>query len=257
MKTYLHGAYNTVLARHKDVTAGWAAILNANALNQPYNVTPFSYTGTENVSAGFFTSTAATTDITDWVLIEVRDSTVINASISSTTLTVNTVSGGQLKVGSSITGTGVSANTTITAFLSGTGGTGTYTVSPGQTVASTTMKTFNTVLRRAAFILEDGRIVDLNGTSDLSFRTLANGNYYVVIRHRNHLPVRMSASTTLDGTLGYVATQYDFSSAQAKAYQSPSITNNAAMRDLTGGKFGMWGANGNRDNQVRATGPLA
>ena len=28
------------------------------------------------------------------------------------------------------------------------------------------------------------------------------------------------------------------------------------MRDLTGGVFGMWGGNGNRDGQVRASGPL-
>jgi hypothetical protein len=38
---------------------------------------------------------------------------------------------------------------------------------------------------------------------------------------------------------------YDFSSAQAQAFQDGAITTNAAMADLTGGVFGMWGGNAN------------
>ena len=73
LTTFLQGAFSSGLVRHKDVTATWAAVMNANALTQPYNVAPFSYTGTESVSPGFFTSTAATTDIMDWVLVEIRN----------------------------------------------------------------------------------------------------------------------------------------------------------------------------------------
>ena len=61
------------------------------------------------------------------------------ASISGTTMTVTAVASGALSVGQVFTGTGVTANTSITAFVSGTGNTGTYTVSASQTVASTTM----------------------------------------------------------------------------------------------------------------------
>jgi hypothetical protein len=57
--------------------------------------------------------------------------------ISGTTLTITVATSGALYVGSLITGTGVTAGTTISAFLTGTGGTGTYTVSTSQTVAST------------------------------------------------------------------------------------------------------------------------
>ncbi len=60
-------------------------------------------------------------------------------SISGTTLTISAVSAGLLSIGSTITGSGVTAGTTITAFGSGTGGTGTYTVSASQTVGSTTI----------------------------------------------------------------------------------------------------------------------
>jgi len=45
---------------------------------------------------------------------------------------------------------------------------------------------------RAGFLLKDGKIVDLDGTSPLHFKV--NGDtYYIVVKHRNHLSV-MSAS---------------------------------------------------------------
>ena len=61
-------------------------------------------------------------------------------SISGTTLTVTAVASGKLKVGAAID-TGAAAGTKITALGTGTGGTGTYTVSASQTVASTAMTT--------------------------------------------------------------------------------------------------------------------
>lgn len=74
LKVFLQGAYNSGLGRHKDVTSTWASVLNANALNQPYNTAAFgNYAGTESVSSGFFAATAGTTDILDWVLLELRD----------------------------------------------------------------------------------------------------------------------------------------------------------------------------------------
>jgi hypothetical protein len=56
--------------------------------------------------------------------------------ISSTTLTVTTVTSGQLYVGQVISGSGIASGTTITAFGTGTGGLGNYTVSIGQTAGS-------------------------------------------------------------------------------------------------------------------------
>jgi Concanavalin A-like lectin/glucanases superfamily len=64
---------------------------------------------------------------------------VFTASISGTTMTVSAVTSGTIYVGCLITGTGVTANTTITALGTGTGGVGTYTVSQSQTVSSTTI----------------------------------------------------------------------------------------------------------------------
>lgn len=64
---------------------------------------------------------------------------VVTGSIAGTTLTVTAVTSGALAVGQVISGSGVTAGTTITGFLTGTGGTGTYTVSETQTVSSTTI----------------------------------------------------------------------------------------------------------------------
>jgi hypothetical protein len=73
-------------------------------------------------------------------------------SISGTTMTIASAftgasfctggsgaNGGCFNIGDVISGTGVTTGTVITGFGSGTGGTGTYTVSPSQTVASTTL----------------------------------------------------------------------------------------------------------------------
>jgi hypothetical protein len=63
----------------------------------------------------------------------------VTGAIAATTLTVSAVSSGALHVGDVLSGTGITAGTYITAFVSGTGGTGTYTVSDSQTAGSTTV----------------------------------------------------------------------------------------------------------------------
>ena len=54
-------------------------------------------------------------------------------------LTVTNVASGALVVGGLLGGTGVAANSTITGFGTGTGGTGTYYVSPTQAMSSSTV----------------------------------------------------------------------------------------------------------------------
>lgn len=65
--------------------------------------------------------------------------TYFAGSIATDTLTVSSVSYGTLAVGRTIFGLGVAANTVITALGTGTGGAGTYKVSPSQTVAARNM----------------------------------------------------------------------------------------------------------------------
>ena len=67
------------------------------------------------------------------------DDAQFTGSISGTTLTVSSVAYGSVVVGQTISGTGVTGGTKITAYGTGVGGTGTYTVSSSQTVSSTTI----------------------------------------------------------------------------------------------------------------------
>jgi hypothetical protein len=63
-------------------------------------------------------------------------------------LTVTAVSFGVVLVGATVFGAGVSANTQITAQGTGTGGVGTYVVSPSQTVGSGVLSSGATVLQQ-------------------------------------------------------------------------------------------------------------
>lgn len=49
------------------------------------------------------------------------------------------------------------------------------------------------VSTRAAFLTSDGTIVDLDGAGPVAFGGVGLGSFYVVVRHRNHIPA-MSAS---------------------------------------------------------------
>lgn len=64
------------------------------------------------------------------------DDAALTGSIAGTVLTVTAVEFGTIVVGAPVYGDGVAAGTYVTALGTGTGGVGTYTVAPTQTVAS-------------------------------------------------------------------------------------------------------------------------
>jgi hypothetical protein len=63
--------------------------------------------------------------------------------ITGSILTITSTAAGQLDIGDTIYGTGISSGTTITAYGTGSGGNGTYSVSAAQTVASTQIGTLS------------------------------------------------------------------------------------------------------------------
>jgi len=67
-------------------------------------------------------------------------------SISGTTLTVTAIGSGAIAIGQTLSGTGVTAGTTIVGFNTGAGGNvnevGTYTITPSQTATSTTISAY-------------------------------------------------------------------------------------------------------------------
>jgi hypothetical protein len=108
---------------------------------------------------------------------------------------------------------------------------------------------------RAALLQRDGDIVEYDpvGAAYVPLRMPidADANYYIVVSHRNHLPVRTSSALLLQDN---VTVPYNFTTAQSQAYQNPAITTNSAMKDLGSGVFGLWAGNANGNNVVRASG---
>jgi hypothetical protein len=87
---------------------------------------------------------------------------VFTGSISTTTLTVSSVTSGTIYIGMTIEGTGVATKTVVTAYGTGTGGAGTYTVSASQTISSITMYGLNwTVLPANDGAFVGGTTVDV------------------------------------------------------------------------------------------------
>ena len=103
----------------------------------------------------------------------------------------------------------------------------------------TEIKSSSTIIKRAAFLKSDGNIVDLDGSSPVTLSGVAQGSYYLVVKHRNHLSI-MSADTILFSD----TTRYDFTINQSKAF------GNKPMAELGGGKYGMIAGDNNGDKVI-------
>ena len=95
--------------------------------------------------------------------------------------------------------------------------------------------------RQAAWLLNDGSIVGLNGTSNLQFNHSIIHQLYVVIWHRNHLAVL--SGNPLTSNAGVYT--YNFTSAASQVYGG-----SAAAKELAPGVWGMISGDGNADRTV-------
>ncbi len=100
----------------------------------------------------------------------------------------------------------------------------------------------STIATRAALLLNDGSIVDLDNQSPVAFDGVPPGDYYVVIQHRNHLGVMSAGQVALDTA----SARYDFTTAATQAY-GPS-----PMHPLPDGSFALWAGDGDGNGQVTA-----
>ncbi len=83
----------------------------------------------------------------------------------------------------------------------------------------------------SALLQRDGDVVDVDGVSPLSFG-IASANYYVTIKHRNHLGVMSKDTILLDATTKTV----DFTDGSISTFGTDGQT----TFGMTGGKSGMW-----------------
>jgi uncharacterized repeat protein (TIGR01451 family) len=98
------------------------------------------------------------------------------------------------------------------------------------------------VVRQAALLQRDGDVVAINGSSTLT-ATLAAGNYYVSIRHRNHLGVMTGAPVALSTSSALI----DFT--------MMSATYGANAQRLANGLYQLWAGDTNGNGQVIGAGP--
>ena len=96
--------------------------------------------------------------------------------------------------------------------------------------------------RRAAFIRADGTIVDLDGYSPVVFPETNPGLYFAVIQHRNHLGVMSTSQLNVHTETDW----YSFA-------QPGRVFGTSAMQELVPGIYGLWGGDGNKDNNVTAS----
>lgn len=94
----------------------------------------------------------------------------------------------------------------------------------------------------AALLMEDGSIRDTDGVSLPMAVVLVSGSHYVVVRHRNHMPVMSEGFVAFSGS---TPTPYDFTTAATQAYLG-------GMTAL-GSSWGMLAGDGNGQNGVTAS----
>lgn len=103
----------------------------------------------------------------------------------------------------------------------------------------------NTVVQsRAALLQRDGDIVGLSGDGPVSFPGAPADDYYLVVRHRNHLGVRSAALVGMSTA----TTNYDFSSSNAA-----SLGGANGIADLGDGNFGLFAGDFDANGQVQNT----
>lgn len=95
--------------------------------------------------------------------------------------------------------------------------------------------------RQAAFILVDGQVVGLDGSSNIQFNNATSKNIYALLWHRNHLAV-ISAKALLPAGGSYI---YDFTDRIDKAFGGPD-----AQKELGAGIWGMIAGDGDRNGMI-------
>ena len=95
---------------------------------------------------------------------------------------------------------------------------------------------------RHGLLQRDGDIVDVNGTSPLSFAA-APGNYHVAVRHRNHLGCMTASPIAISGTPAVV----DLRTSATATWGTDARYSNGTLRAL-------WAGDANGDGLLKYTG---
>jgi len=97
------------------------------------------------------------------------------------------------------------------------------------------------IARQTGFILKDGSIVGMDGSSPLQFSVAVTSNLYAVVRHRNHVYIMSGYPMQLSGGI-YT---YDFTTAADKAYGGVN-----GHKQIAAGVWGMVSGDGDSNGNV-------
>lgn len=98
------------------------------------------------------------------------------------------------------------------------------------------------IASKAALLQSNGTIIDASGGSKVYFPNTDRGDYYVAIRHYNHLGVMTAAPITFDNS-----SSFDFSNPNSTCYSSGGPT----QRNI-GGIMCLWAGDSNGDGTINA-----
>ena len=96
---------------------------------------------------------------------------------------------------------------------------------------------------RAALIQRDGDIVEVDGVNNVDCTDVDFDDYFLAIRHRNHLGVMSDDPIDLSGTNSYNFTD-----------GSMSLFGTDPLFEISGGVMGLWPGNANMDGQIKYNG---
>jgi hypothetical protein len=106
----------------------------------------------------------------------------------------------------------------------------------------------------------DGDIVDVDGVSPICFQGLTDNQFYIVIRHRNHLGV-MTANAKILTTQGMdvdfsnnLEPEFNFGTTHPIAGNSFNFTGLSQFTTMDG-KRALWNGNSNGDHKVKYEAP--
>lgn len=98
----------------------------------------------------------------------------------------------------------------------------------------------NTIYSKVGILTEDGTVLNPNGSS-FSFSNLPSGEYYIVIKHRNHLSIMSAQKILIEKNK---SVEYDFTDSQSKAFGEN------AMAKLSDGRYAMLAGDGDANGVV-------
>ncbi|MEP6645777.1 MAG: hypothetical protein ABJC12_01705 [Saprospiraceae bacterium] len=107
------------------------------------------------------------------------------------------------------------------------------------------------VATKTGLLQRDGNIVDVDGASNLSIQGVADGSYYIGLKHRNHLAVRSNAAVALGNTPSALV---DFTSLPTAFDSSGIVKPTDPMKLLTGSIYGLWSGDANFNKSVSYNG---